>query len=48
MGQKTRIVWQGLLFLPVSFKDDNRAVGFWVVKRLDYKTESLHVKWMLI
>lgn len=48
MGQRTGIRWWGLPFLPGSMEDDNRAMGFWVVKGLDYKTESLHAKWMLI
>lgn len=48
MGQRAGVRWWGLLFFPGSMEEDNRAMGLWVVKRLGYKTESLHAKWMLI
>lgn len=48
MGRRIVVRWQGLLFLPAISGEDNREMGFWVVKRLDYKTESLCAKLMFI
>lgn len=39
-GTKNWNKMTGLPFLPGSMEDDNKAMGFWVVKRLDYKTKS--------